>query len=183
YYPSVSELSATSGSAIYAAANEHWTTRASRPGQPIPFYGLKGAPTGTSSTRLTLPLNQARSEALNRLCMQDGFLSLSPDTSRFVVFAVLLLSWLHRVSCRFALGFDAPVAGRPTPASKRAIGLFIEMFPFDVTIGPSDTFRTLARASLDEAYRFLCHALPGMSAPSRASSSNVVLNFFPDTFG
>ncbi len=93
------------------------------------------------------------------------------------------MSWLHRVSGRSDLGFDAPVAGRPTPEAKRALGLFIEMFPFAATVEPHDTFRSLGARCLEEAKLFLRHALPGMSSPSGATASNIVLNYFPASFG
>ena len=92
-------------------------------------------------------------------------------------------SWLHRISGRAELGFDAPVAGRPTAEAKRALGLFIEMFPFAATVEPDDTFRSLGARCLEEAKRFLRHALPGLSSPSGAAASNVVLNYFPGAFG
>ena len=93
------------------------------------------------------------------------------------------MSWLHRVSGRTELGFDAPVGGRPTPEAKRALGLFIEMFPFAATVEPHDTFRSLGARCLEEAGLFLRHALPGTSSPSGATASNVVLNYFPAAFG
>ncbi len=108
---------------------------------------------------------------------------LPEGVSRFALFAALLLAWLHRVSGAADLGFDAPVAGRTTTASRRALGVFIEMFPFSVTVEPDDTFRTLAARCLDEAMRLLRHALPGTSAPSGATAGNVVLNYVPATFG
>ncbi len=168
------------------AALAHWRVRyAHREGSArvVPLYGRRAEPVDTPSTRLTLELGAERSRALDRLARQDGFVSLSDDLSRFALFATLLVSWLHRISGRTDLGFDAPVAGRPTPEAKRALGVFIEMFPFAASIEPKDTFRTLGARCLEEALLFLRHALPGMSAPSVATASNVVLNYFPAAFG
>jgi amino acid adenylation domain-containing protein len=164
-------------------ALEHWRRRREHPGRVVSLYGRSGGPLGTASTRLTLELDGQRSRALKRLCRQAGFLSLSEDVSRFAVFATLLVSWLHRVSGRSDLGFDAPVGGRSTPEAKRALGLFIEMFPFAATVVPGDTFRSLGARCLEEAKLFLRHALPGTSSPSGANASNVVLNYVPGAFG
>ena len=181
YYPTASALQ--SKTAPPASAIEHWSARRERPGRSVPLYGRKPDPTGTASTRVTLELDRERSRALNELSKQDGFLSLSPELSQFSVFATLLMSWLHRVSGSGDLGFDAPVAGRPTAEAKRALGLFIEMFPFAASFEPDDTFRSLGARCLEEAKLFLRHALPGMSTPSSVEASNIVLNFFPASFG
>ena len=165
------------------AAATHWQSRLVPDGRTLPLYGRQPVPSGTASTRVTLTISRGRTDALHELCLQNGFQSLSRDLSRFAVFATLLLAWLSRISASPDLGFDAPVAGRPTPAARRSIGLFIEMFPFAVTGEAGDTFRTLGRRCLEEAATFLRHALPGTSAPSSGTASNVVLNFFPEPFG
>ena len=164
-------------------AREHWTARQARQGRSVPLYGRNPNPINTASTRLTIKLDEDRSRALDQLCRQEGFLSLSEDLSRFAVFATLLTSWLHLVSGRSDLGFDCPVTGRPTAEPKRTIGLFIEMFPFAATVESNDTFRSLGARCLEEAKIFLQHAMPGMSSPSGATASNIVLNYFPASFG
>lgn len=169
-----------------AKALQHWEER--RQGKSVSLYGQKARPTGTgnaatASTRLTLELSPEQTRAVNALAVQNGFVSLSPELSRFAVFATLLQGWLYQVSGNRDLGFDAPVAGRPTPAAKNALGLFIEMFPFAVRMEEGDSFRSLGERCLAEAKLFLQHALPGLSAPSGANASNVVLNYFPAAFG
>ncbi|MDX2437618.1 MAG: AMP-binding protein, partial [Acidobacteriota bacterium] len=181
YYPTASALQ--SKTTAPASASDHWAARQERPGRSVPLYGRRPDPTGTASTRVTLEFDLEQSRALDELSTQDGFLSLSPELSRFSVFATLLISWLHRVSGASDLGFDAPVAGRPTAEAKRALGLFIEMFPFAASVAPDDTFRSLGARCLEETKLFLRHALPGMSNPSSAEASNIVLNFFPVAFG
>ncbi len=181
YYPTAAALQLKT--VTPAAANEHWSGRQERPGRSVPLYGRRPDPTGTASTRVTLELDLEQSRALDELSRQNGFASLSQELSRFTVFATLLTSWLHRVSGTSDLGFDAPVAGRPTAEAKRALGLFIEMFPFAVSVGPDETFRSLGARCLEEAKLFLRHALPGTSTPSSAEASNIVLNFFPAAFG
>ena len=161
----------------------HWRAQHERPGRTVPLYGRSGKPVGTASERLTLQIDGDRSRALEELARQDGFRSLFEDLSRFTLFATLLVAWLHRVSGTRDLGFDTPVSGRPTASSKRALGLFIEMFPFAVSVDPGDTFRTLGARCLKETMRLLRHAQPGTSSPSGATASNVVLNYFSATFG
>ena len=181
YYPTAAALQSRAPGRTPAL--EHWARRQEGPGRLVPLYGRSGAPVGTASSRLTLELDEERSRALDDLCAREPFASLSSDLSRFAFFASLLVSWLHRVSGRTELGFDAPIGGRPTPEAKRTLGLFIEMFPFAATVEPGDTFRSLGARCLEEAGLFLRHALPGTSSPSGATARNIVLNYFPAAFG
>ena len=184
YYPTAEALiSRTSRAGERTRAVEHWARRQEPSGRRLPLYGRNAEPHHTASARRTLELDEDRSRALDALAQQDGFLSLSAELSRFATWATLLVSWLHRVSGNIELGFDAPVAGRPSADAKRALGLFIEMFPFAASVEAGDTFRTLGTRCLEEAKRFLRFALPGMSSPTGATASNVVLNYFPASFG
>ena len=186
YYPTAAALAAKeeqAGADARAGALEHWRARNEGPGRIVPFYGRRAEPAGTASRRRTLELDGERSRALEALARREGFRSLSEELSRFAVFATLLASWLHGISGRRELGFDAPVTGRPSPEAKTALGLFIEIFPFAATVRAGDTFRSLGARCLEEAMLFLRHARPGMSSPAGASAGNVVLNYFPAAFG
>ena len=181
YYPTAMGL--TTAVEVRGAARRHWDARQRTPARDTPFYGRRGRPVGTASTRLTLVLDATRSRAIDQLCTEVGFLSLSGPMSRFALFATLLVSWRHRISGDAEQGFDAPVAGRPTADARRSLGVFIEMFPFVALVEPRDTFRMLGAKCLEEAAYFLRHALPGTSTPSARSGSTVVLNYVPDAFG
>jgi amino acid adenylation domain-containing protein len=181
YYPTATALAARPGD--HESARAHWTARGERPGRMVPLYGRSATPTDTPSTRLALELDESRTGALDTLCTADGFASLSAELSRFNVFATLMSAWLSRVGGGDEVSFDAPVAGRPTAVAKRALGCFIELFPFAVEVRPDDTFRRLAGRCLDESIRLLTHAKPGLSSPSAATASNIVLNYVPVRFG
>ena len=165
-----------------AQALEHWRARRERPERPLPYYGRDPRSLATHSTRFTLELDAERSQALDQVAGEAGFVSLSREMSRFALFASLLTAWLHRISGRSELGFDAPVSGRTSRRAKRTLGVLIEMFPFDVTVEGGETFRSLGAKCLAEAGEFLRHALPGTHVSS-GTVSNVVLNFFPGSFG
>ena len=181
YYDTVAAL--PSSPALRAEAMQHWAARRHPGRRPAPLYGRRAIPGGTASTRLTVVIDERRSRALEARCREAGLASLSDGVSRFALFATLLVSWLHRISGQSDLGFDAPVSGRPTADARRALGLFVELFPFVTAVEPGDSFRTLAARCLEESTRLLCHALPGTSAPSAAAASPIVLNFVPASFG
>ncbi|REJ75796.1 MAG: amino acid adenylation domain-containing protein [Acidobacteria bacterium] len=163
-------------------AEDHWRSRAA--GQrATPLYGRGAVPGSGASSRYTLEIGGERQHRLDELAAAPGWRSFSPDLSRFALLATLLAAWLHRVGGESRVGFDAPVGGRPTPAAKRSLGLFIEVFPFAAEVAAGDSFRQLGERCLREAQSLLRHALPGTSRPSRSTSGNVVLNYFPDAFG
>jgi amino acid adenylation domain-containing protein len=181
YYPTANAIPARPRDR--EAALTHWTARAERQGRLAPLYGSSATAAGTASTRYTFGLDDTRSRALDGLAGQDGFVSASEELSRFALCSALLVGWLYHVTGRTELGFDAPVAGRPTAEARRSLGLFIEMFPFAASVEPGDTFRSLGARCLEEAKLLLRHAVPGSSAPSSTTSSNVVLNYVPAAFG
>ncbi|MEM9555196.1 MAG: amino acid adenylation domain-containing protein [Acidobacteriota bacterium] len=160
----------------------HWRSRRARAGRRVALYGRPGAARGTASSRHTLVLDAARTHALDALAQGPGLRSLSPELSRFALYAALVGALLHRVSGQDEVGFDAPVAGRPSAAAKQTLGLFIELFPFAARIEPGDSLRTLGARCLEEAMAILRHARPGLSSPSGAEAGNVVLNFIPTSF-
>ncbi|MEM7199736.1 MAG: amino acid adenylation domain-containing protein [Planctomycetota bacterium] len=181
YYSTAETL--RQGAPATPEATAHWTTPQRTTGRVVPLYGRDAAPVTTVSHRTTLELGPERSQQLAARCGERGFASLSGNLSRFAAFATVLLATLRRVSGRADVSFDAPAAGRVNAQAKRAIGLFIEMFPFAASLDGDETFRTLGGKCLEEAHRFVRHALPGTSTPSGGGASNVVLNYVPDAFG
>ncbi len=181
YYDTVAQL--PPAAALRPDAAVHWDARRRHAGRATAMYGRRATPAGTASTRLTLELDERRSRALDACSRESGLASLAEGVSRFALFATILVSWLHRISGSTELGFDAPISGRSGADARRSLGVFIELFPFAMTVEPGDTFRTLAARCLDESTRLLRHALPGMSAPSAAAASGVVLNYVPASFG
>lgn len=177
YYETARALESFPDAETRADAGRHWQRRHNGD-RAFPLYGRPARVTSTASERHPLVLSDVQSERLRRLAAQPGFLALTPEISIFVVFATALCAWLHRVTGRLDVGFDAPAHNRPTRSAKRCLGLFIEMFPFAVELEESDTFRAVGHKCLAEAQDFLRHALPGASVPSGSSTSNVVLNFF-----
>jgi amino acid adenylation domain-containing protein len=180
YYEAAAALPRLAGENETARA--HWAARTAGAAGPLRLYGRSGRSASTASTRLSLELDAETSRALDQFCRRDGAGSLLPDLSRFAVFAALATGWLSRVTGETALSIDTPVGGRPTPAARRAIGLFIEMFPFGVQVSSRDSLSSLSAKCLDEAGCLLTCAIPGLGSPA-SGGSRVVLNFIPGAFG
>jgi amino acid adenylation domain-containing protein len=183
YYATIEPLASYSVASARASAAAHWRNRLASGDRTVPFYGVRGRAGSTRSERLTLVLSDDASRKIRALAAGPGLVSFLPDIAIFSAFAMLLTAWCHRVSGSTVISFDAPVHGRPTPASRTCLGPFIEMFPFTVSVGSGESFRSLSAKCLDETRAFLQHALPGTCVSSGAAASNVVLNFFPRSFG
>lgn len=183
YYETVDALASYPDPGTREAATAHWRDRLALSDRTVPFYGVRRRELGTRSERLTLVLDDVASRRIRAIAAEPGFESFTAEISIFSVFATLLTAWCHRVSGSSLISLDAPAHGRPTPAAKASLGLFIEMFPFTVTVVPDDSFRTLGAKCLEETRAFLRHALPATCVSAGATVSNVVLNFFSRSFG
>ena len=182
YYVTAKSVASFPNAKARERASQHWRDR-SRLDRVTPFYGRSSRASSARSERLTLALDNETSQRLRALLEEPDWRSLTPDIAMFALLATLLTAWLHRVSGKREIGFDAPAACRPTPASRRALGLFIEMFPFACAVEPGDTFRTLGGRCLLETQRFLASALPATASLAGPTSSNVVLNYFSGSHG
>jgi len=182
YYPTVEALQSAFPSSAREDAKRHWEEKFGDGTRAISLYGRPATSDTTGSRRFELQIDPERTRRLNALVDEPGFESFTPEISRFAIFATLLTSWIHRASGRAEVGFDAPAKNRASREAKSSIGLFVEMFPFAVTCHPEDSFRDLGERCLGEIQELLRYALPGTSAPSGATVSNVVLNYFPGTF-
>ena len=172
YYRTASELGGRLDPQAQSDALRHWQERHERGDRRLPFFGETVREGATLSERLPVELDQETSLRLREVGGQEGFLSFTPDISMFAVFSTLLSSWLHHLTGRTELGFDAPAQNRPTPAAKESLGLFIELFPFAVDLETGDTFRSLGAKCLAETQLFLRSALPGTSSPAGLTATS-----------
>lgn len=147
------------------------------------LYGRSGNPTELESERISLKLSGPESAEIRALTDDPAFANLFSNVSLFSIFSVALSSLIYRASGQTSFGIDAPAGNRPNKASLETIGCFIEMFPLESQISTDDTFRSLAERVQPEIRNYLSKVGPGRSSPNSSSSSNVVLNFFPGSFG
>lgn len=182
-YYDVAETVFRDSEAARQAAASHWSRKNSGGRRRIPIYGKPGDPERTESVRLEYELTDEESRLLRETSEAPEFQSMFADVSRYAVFATVLSALLYRTSGQTMLSFDSPAGNRYTRAAKRSLGCFIEMFPLDVEFVEGDTFRSLGARCLEEIRGLLANVAPGVSAPDRATASNVVLNYFPQSFG
>jgi amino acid adenylation domain-containing protein len=111
------------------------------------------------------------------------FRALTPEQSRFQLFATLLLAWLHRVSDSDTVAIGTPWHNRHTAAFRDTAGLFIELFPLHVVVADGETFASLGAKVAARTVDVMRHVVPGASASPGARTFGVVLNYITARLG
>lgn len=182
YYETIKAISAQHNSEAFATAQQFWKNQHQQSPDRIRYFGKKDKTDTTRSERLTLKLSKTQTSALKSIATEPQYRTLSLNMSLFAVWSTVFTAWLHHISGFDEIRFDAPVQNRPTSQSRKALGLFIELFPFATTLEENDTFKTLGKRCLAEAQSLLKNALSGSNFSEQAVAASAVLNFFPGTF-
>lgn len=166
-----------------AKAIVHWSKYSENIIRTQSLYGKSGDPNQTKSRRVEYQLSISESEGIRRISQESPFTSFFPDISIFTTFSTLLAALIYRITAQNTISFDSPFSNRPTPSSKRSFGCFIEMFPLTLEFNPGDTFLSLGERCMSEVRDLLANLAPAASSPNGANASNVVINYFPQSFG
>ena len=165
-----------------ARAVEHWERSASGFESEGPLYGNHSKGSGRTH-RIRVPLGEERTVELRRLVSEKPFRSLTVEQSHYLVFATLLLAWLHRASDRGAVSIGSPWHNRPSPELRETLGLFIELYPLRVTIDDGETLASLASKVAAATMQTMRHVVPGASASPGARGYSAVLNYITASLG
>ncbi|MGD9751431.1 MAG: amino acid adenylation domain-containing protein [Acidimicrobiia bacterium] len=152
-------VDAAAQSELWRKAAAHWATPRDA-SAPAELY--RSGPETTRSERVAVPFDAERRHALQR-ALAGELRALSPDLGVLAVLATTLAVTLHRLSGRRRLRIAVPVHHRRTPADKATVGLFMELFPLEVTVEPADTLRTVHTAVTRSLFDVLKWAQPGTS--------------------
>lgn len=140
-------------------AVEHWSNhRVSTPLDAL--YQRK--PETTESHRVPTAFDRERREGLARL-LDDDLQPISAELGTLAVLASVTAALLHRLTGRSSATIGVPVHHRRTNAERATIGLFMEIFPLDVTVEDDDTFRSLYDRTIGDLLTLLKRARPGTS--------------------
>ena len=168
------------GSARLSRALAHWD--AARGSRSVPLYGDASAGSGRTR-RVRARLGSERTEALRAAAGAHPFRALTPEQSRFQVFATVLLAWLNRISDAETAAIGTPWHNRSTAAFRDTAGLFIELFPLRVAIDDGETFASLGAKVAARTVDVMRHVVPGASASPGARTFGVVLNYITARLG
>jgi len=163
-------------------AKRYWSEQ-SLSAPRLNFFGKSPSANLTKSERTFVDLGKERTDKLKALAQEPGIRSFTLDLSLFYIFSTVLNAFLARVCRQDRVVFGTPSHNRSKPEFRSAIGLFIEMFPLQVTVHEDDSFDSLLKKTVVESQNFLRNALPGASSVETNSAFNVVLNFIHASFG
>lgn len=149
---------------------------------PIPLYHRTALTQNPRSRRVTVELDRDRTIAFKELALTAESAALTPALSLFNLVAGIFLAYLYRISGSSQIACLTPAHGRTTRAHRDVIGVFMELFPLQVTVNSSETFASLLTQVREASSGLLRYAQPGASELiSNRSSVNAVLNFLPAT--
>ncbi|NNC75348.1 MAG: amino acid adenylation domain-containing protein, partial [Acidimicrobiia bacterium] len=149
---------------------------------PPPLYGRPSRPTGTSNERIEIELSTRLSGELRSLLERPGNAALTPDLGRFQVFTTATLAFLKRISGQETVTIVAPAHNRVNRRFASSAGLFIELFPIEVTTDGKETFASLHTKAQAATMDYLRLAQPGHADPDVNRRVNVVLNYLTMEF-
>ena len=168
------------GSARLSRALAYWD--GAQGSRSVPLYGDARGGNGRTR-RIRARLSRERTAALKVAAGTAPFRALTPEQSKFQLFATLLLAWQHRISDAESVAIGTPWHNRSTPSFRDTAGLFVELFPLRVTIDDGETFASLGAKVAARTSELMRHVVPGASASPGARTFGVVLNYITARLG
>ena len=165
-----------------ARATEYWQRSAPALESEIILYGNRTTGSGRTH-RVRVPLGEERTAELRRLAANRPFRALTAEQSHYLVFATLLLAWLHRVSDLREVSIGSPWHNRPSADLRETLGLFIELYPLRVTVDEGETLSSLGSKVAAATMHAMRYVVPGASSPPGARGYFAVLNYITASLG
>jgi amino acid adenylation domain-containing protein len=150
---------------------------------PPPLYGQAVQTGGTANQRIEVELPKRLSDEIRDLLDLPGNGALTRDLGNLQLFATATFAFLRRISDQETITIVAPAHNRVNRRFASSPGLFIELFPIEVTTGSNDTFASLHERVQDATIDYLRLAQPGQADPEVNRRLNVVLNYLTMEFG
>ena len=149
----------------------------------IPSLFDKQNPLGNTLThRVTIRLSKEKTSLLRANIKKGQFPAFSEHLSFFTFFLSILYLASFKRSGQTNLTIGTPIHNRNTPDFKNTIGMFIELFPINITIEKGETFLALFEKVRNEYYTFMRHAQTGSSRASLNKKFNIVINYINATY-
>lgn len=154
----------------------YWTEKITESPDPVAFYGGRATPNAVSRRhREAHSLGPALSRTVRDFARSDGVRSLSEHLSSYSVYCAAVMTYLHKMSDHERIAIGATWHNRPR-AFQSTIGLFMVQNPFDVSVEPDDTFRTLVKKVQAQALGTMRH-LPYAAGNPGGRAYDVTLNY------
>lgn len=161
---------------------DHWNTVAAAQTDRNAPYGKIGYSETTTSHAVRCDLGPDRTARLDTLATHPEFRTFSRDLSSFALLMTVQAAWISRLTGNKNLCIGAPAHLRLTQEDRAGMGLYMETFPFRLSLEPGESFGSLHRKVMAEVQSWLRHAKPGAVTPLAASSYTSVFNYLPMRF-
>ena len=149
----------------------------------IPALFTKQNPLANTLThRKNIRLSKEKTSLLRASIKAGTFPAFSEHLSFFTFFLSMLYIASFKRSGQANLTIGTPIHNRNTPDFKNTIGMFIELFPINITIEKGETFLALFEKVRNEYYEFMRHAQTGGSRSTLNNKFNIVLNYINATY-
>jgi amino acid adenylation domain-containing protein len=154
----------------------YWNTKFSEPTEPLRFYGKHSGKKATRIKKVSWELGERRTKELKRLASWEKIAVKTERGSLFNIFAVVLLTYLYRVTGARDLCIGIPYHNRRSEMFRDTIGLVMQVLPLRLTIATDETFASLIRKIAVEAQTALRNSHSIGNSP-RNRLYDVLLNY------
>ncbi|MGH8138324.1 MAG: non-ribosomal peptide synthetase [Steroidobacteraceae bacterium] len=171
-----SAASAQRRSEEYRTAKSYWSTLLKDSPETPRFYGVDASCT-TRQERVVLRLDASSSAALSALARSMATAAMSEHAVTANLFNAAFAAYLSRVGGTERVSIGVTFHNRNSEPDRRTIGLFMEVFPLCLRVGPQDTLRTLVRQVAACATQALKHRQYSVGHSSRTPAFSALFNY------
>jgi pimeloyl-ACP methyl ester carboxylesterase len=161
----------------FTKAESYWRRKLIPGPEPLRFFGRPPLKQTTVVERKSYGLGTERSKKIRDIAKQEGIYSVSEEYSVYNLFAALFFILLHQLSGNRRLGFVTPVHNRFADASRKTIGLLMELCPLQIEISDNDTFLSVVKKVRREARETMVFSQYGSSLSLESGGFDVMFNF------
>ncbi|MFK7888465.1 MAG: amino acid adenylation domain-containing protein [Gammaproteobacteria bacterium] len=164
-------------------ADTFWSEALKQPFEPSSFYRATPAERTGRTHRFACDFGAQRTRQLEQLVAAPPFAAITPELARFQYFATVYFAWLHRLGGEQHLSIGTPSHNRSAATLKRTPGMFIEVFPLQVTISDGESFTSLYKKVALATRNLLLNAPAGTTSHAHHRAYDVVLNVITAQYG
>jgi amino acid adenylation domain-containing protein len=169
-------------SPAYLEDEAWWTAQVASRSEALNVYGEPVRGESGAADRTSLDLGPERTGLLRAIATSDGFKGKNIHASLQNMLCAALCAWLHRIGPNASVTVGLPFHNR-TDEFKATIGLFMQVLPVRVEIGPKETFRSLYAKVTEAAAEGLKRRRYTVENPLKRRVCDVIMNYLVTEFG
>ncbi len=172
----VAAACALRSTAQYRAARSYWTGLLANFQETPRFYGID-ASRSTLQERVVLRLDTSVGKSLTTLARSLCSPAMSEHAMAANLFTAAFAAYLCRVGGSERISIGVTFHNRSKEGDRRTIGLFMEVAPLVLNVGPHDSLVALARQVAECAGQALKHRQYSVAHSARAPAFSALFNY------